>query len=106
MTDPQSYEQRVMRLADTRRQDSARKRAAVLEALAQLRREDRRISRGIVIARAGVHRNFLQRHRDLAALIDDAAGGPRPERRPRPRDRISHHSLAAELAMAKQRCRE
>jgi hypothetical protein len=25
-----------------------------------------------------VHRNFLQRHKDLAALIDQAAGGQRP----------------------------
>jgi hypothetical protein len=76
-----------------------------LKALDELRREDRRISRKVVIARAGVHRNFLQRHRDLAALIDDAAGGPRPERHPRPHDRISHDSLVAELALTKQRSR-
>jgi len=106
MTNPQSYEQRVTRLANTRRQDSERKRATVLKALDELRREDRRISRKVVIARAGVHRNFLQRHRDLAALIDDAAGGRRPERHPRPQDRISPDSLVGELAMAKQRCRE
>jgi hypothetical protein len=106
MTDPRSYAERVTRLANTRRQDSARKRAAVLKALDELRREDRRISRKVVIARAGVHRNFLQRHRDLAALIDDAAGGPCPERHPRPHDRISHDSLVAELTVTKQRCRE
>jgi hypothetical protein len=33
----------------------------------------------VVIARAGIHLNFLQRHKDLAALIDDAAGGRRSE---------------------------
>ena len=106
MTDPQSYEQRVTRLANTRREDSARKRAAVLKALDELRREDRRISRKVVIARAGVHRNFLQRHRDLAALIDDVAGGARPDNNPRPRERLSHDSLMTELATAKHRNRE
>jgi hypothetical protein len=106
MTDPQSYEQRVTRLADTRRKDSARKRAAVVKALEELRREDRRISRKVVIARAGVHRNFLHRHKDLAALIDEAAGGPRPDGHLRPRDRISHDSLITELATAKHRNRE
>ena len=75
MTDIQSYGQRISRLADARRKDSAAKRAAVLKAVADLRREERRISRRVVISRAGVHRNFLQRHKDLAALIDEAAGG-------------------------------
>ena len=78
MTDVQSYEQRVSRLADARRKDSAAKRAAVLKAIAELRREDRWITRRVVIARAGVHRNFLHRHKDLAALVDEAAGGKRP----------------------------
>jgi hypothetical protein len=103
MTDPQSYEERVSRLLDTRRKDSAAKRAEVLKALSELQREDRRISRKVVIARAGVHRNFLQRHKDLAHLIDEAAGGARPDSHPRPRDRISHDSLIIELATAKHR---
>jgi hypothetical protein len=103
MTDRQSYESRVSRLTEARRKDTADRRAAVLTALAQLRREDRRISRRTVIARAGVHRNFLQRHKDLAALIDEAAGGPRPEKHPRLADRITVDSLRSELASAKHR---
>jgi hypothetical protein len=106
MTDVQSYEQRIARLAQARRKDSAAKRAAVLKAVADLRREDRRISRRIVISRAGVHRNFLHRHKDLAALVDEAAGGQRPDHHLRPQDRITHESLITELATAKQRNRE
>jgi Family of unknown function (DUF6262) len=106
MNDIQSYEQRVSRLTDTRRKDSAAKRAAVLKAIAELRREDRRITRGVVIARAGVHRNFLHRHKDLGALIDEAAGGQRPDHHLRPEDRITRDSLLTELATAKQRNRE
>jgi Family of unknown function (DUF6262) len=106
MTDVQSYEQRVSRLADTRRKDSAVKRAAVLKAIADLRREDRRISRRVVVARAGVHRNFLQRHKDLATLIDEAAGGQRPDHHLHPEDRITRDSLLVELATANQRNRE
>jgi Family of unknown function (DUF6262) len=106
MTDIQSYEQRVSRLADARRKESAAKREAVLKAVADLRREDRRISRRAVISRAGVHRNFLHRHKDLAALVDEAAGGHRGDRHIRPQDRITHDSLITELATAKQRNRE
>jgi hypothetical protein len=103
MIDPQCYDERVSRLLDTRRRDSAAKRAAVLKALSDLQKEDRRISRKVVIARAGVHRNFLQRHKDLARLIDEAAGGARPGSHPRSRDKISHDSLTTELATAKHR---
>jgi hypothetical protein len=46
-----------------------------------------------VIARAGVHRNFLQRHKDLASLIDQAAGGQRPDNHLRPQDRVARESL-------------
>jgi hypothetical protein len=106
MSDLQSYEQRVTRLAYARRKDSAAKRAAVLKAIADLRREDRAISRRVVIARAGVHRNFLQRHKDLAALIDDAAGGQRPEHHPRPEDRLTRQSLVVELSRLKHRNRQ
>jgi hypothetical protein len=106
MTDVQSYEERTSRLADARRKDSAAKRAAVIRAVDELRREDRHISRRVVISRAGVHRNFLQRHKDLAALIDEAAGGPRPDHHLRPQDRISRDSLLTELATARQRNRE
>lgn len=103
MTDTQSYEQRVSRLTAARRTDTAMRRAEVLKAIDQLRREDRQISRRSVIARAGVHRNFLQRHKDLAALVDEAAGGQRPEQHPRPGDRVTRDSLLAELAAAKHR---
>jgi hypothetical protein len=106
MTDIQSYERRVSRLTDARRKDSAAKRAAVLTAISELRREDRRITRRVVISRAGVHRNFLHRHKDLAALIDEAAGGQRPDHHLRPEDRITRDSLLTELATAKQRNRE
>jgi chromosome segregation ATPase len=106
MTDIQSYEQRVSRLSEVRRRDSSSKRAAVLAALTELKREDRRISRRGVIARAGVHRNFLQRHRDLAALIDAAAGERRSEEGVPPGDRITVESLRTELATAKHRNRE
>ena len=96
----------MARLADARRKDSAAKRAAVLKAIADLGREDRRINRRVVITRAGVHRNFLHRHKDLAALIDEAAAGQRPDHHPRPQDRITRDSLLAELAAAKHRNRE
>jgi hypothetical protein len=86
---------------EVRRRDTATKRAAVVKALTDLRREDRRINRRVVINRAGVHRNFLQRHKDLANLIDQAAGGHRPDQHPRPQDRVTHESLLAELAAAK-----
>ena len=105
MTD-QSYERRVARLTDARRKDSAAKRAAVLKAITELRREDRRITRRVVTNRAGVHRNFLHRHKDLAALIDEAAGGQRADRHLRPGDRISRDSLLTELTTAKQRNRD
>jgi hypothetical protein len=106
MTDLQSYEERISRLADARRKDSAAKRAAVIRAVDELLREDRHISRRVVISRAGVHRNFLQRHKDLAALIDEAAGGPRPDHHVRPEDRITRDSLITELAVAKQHNRQ
>jgi hypothetical protein len=106
MTETQSYDQRVSRLAAARRKDTATKRAAIIKAIADLRREDRRINRRVVITRAGVHRNFLQRHKDLAALIDEAAGGPRPDEHPRPQDRLTYESMRAELAAANSRNRE
>jgi Family of unknown function (DUF6262) len=106
MNDIQNYERRVSRLADARRKDSAAKRAAVLKAITELRREDRQINRRVVINRAGVHRNFLHRHKDLAALIDEAAGGQRPDHHLRREDRITRDSLLTELATAKQRNRE
>jgi hypothetical protein len=53
MTDPQCHDQCVSRLLDTRRKDSAAKRAAVLKTINELQREERRISRKLVIARAG-----------------------------------------------------
>src|SRR6476661_1667376 len=105
MTDVQSYEQRVSRLSAARRRDSVSKRAAVLAAIDELKHEDRQISRRVVIARAGVHRNFLQRHKDLAALIDDA-GSRRPRPQARTRDQITGESLRAELAAARQSNRE
>jgi BMFP domain-containing protein YqiC len=105
MSDVQSYEQRVSRLSAARRRDSVSKRAAVFAAIDELRHEDRRISRRVVIARAGVHRNFLQRHKDLAALIDDAAIRE-PRSRSRTRDQITAESLRAELAAARQSNRE
>lgn len=106
MTDNQGYEQRIARLSEARRGDSANKRAAVLAALGELQREDRRVTRTAVIARAGVHRNFLQRHKDLAALIDSAAGGQRAEQDSPQADRLTHESLQTELATARHRNHE
>jgi hypothetical protein len=106
MTDNQGYEQRIARLSKARRGDSANKRAAVLAALAELQHEDRRVTRTAVIARAGVHRNFLQRHKDLAALIDSAAGGQRAGQDSPLADRLSHESLRTELATARHRNHE
>jgi hypothetical protein len=105
MSDIQSYERRVSRLSAARHRDSASKRAAVLAAIDELKREDRRVSRRVVIARAGVHRNFVQRHKDLAALIDDA-GIREPRSQSRTRDQITAESLRAELAAARQSNRE
>ena len=105
MSDIQSYEHRVSRLSAARRRDSVSKRAAVLAAIDELKHEDRQISRRVVIARAGVHRNFLQRHKDLAALIDDA-GIREPRSQSRTRDQLTAESLRAELAAARQSNRE
>lgn len=101
MTDSQGYEQRIARLSKARRGDSANKRNAVLAALAELQCEDRRVTRTAVIARAGVHRNFLQRHKDLAAQIDSAAGAQRAEPASRRADQLTYESLRTELASAK-----
>jgi Family of unknown function (DUF6262) len=106
VTDNQGYERRIARLSKARRGDSANKRAAVLAALAELQREDRRVTRTAVIARAGVHRNFLQRHKDLAALIDSAADGQRTGPGSPLADRLTHESLRTELATAKHRNQE
>ncbi len=106
MTDSQTYEQRVTRLSAARRRISADKRAAVLSALDDLTREDRHVTRRAVIARAGVHRNFLQRHKDLAERIDDVARGQQSGRRRAPADRVTPESLRTELATAKHRNRE
>lgn len=71
-----------------------------------MRREDRPITRRAIISRAGVHRNFLYRHKDLAAQIDDAAAAYRSHPPRRQADRISNDSLLAELATVRQRNRE
>lgn len=106
MTDSQTYEQRVTRLSAARRRISADKRAAVLSALDDLTREDRHVTRRAVIARAGVHRNFLQRHKDLAARIDATAREQQAGRRRPPADRVTSESLRTELATVKHRNRE
>jgi hypothetical protein len=68
-------------------------------------RLDRQISRKVVITRAGVHRNFLQRHKDLAALIDDA-GNSAPRSQSRTRDQITADSLRTELAATRHSKRQ
>ncbi|SKQ48013.1 Uncharacterised protein [Mycobacteroides abscessus subsp. abscessus] len=103
MDDPQSYEHRVARLTRARRHDTAVKRAAVIKAIHDMRREDRPITRRAVIARAGVHRNFLYRHKDLADLLAEASTPPRASRHP---DRISYDSALTDLAAARHRARE
>jgi protein subunit release factor A len=106
MADNQTYAQRVSRLAEVRRKDSASKRGAVLAALSELKREDRRITRRAVIARAGVHRNFLQRHKDLAFLIDTEATDAVSAKGVLATNRVTAASLRTELATTKHRNRE
>lgn len=64
------------------------------------------MTRRAIIARAGVHRNFLYRHKDLAARIDEAAADYFPRPPHRRSDRISHDSLLTELAAARHRNHE
>ena len=60
----------------------------------------------MVIARAGVHRNFLHRHKDLAALIDEAAGDSGQTIIYALKTESAADSLLTELATANQRNRE
>lgn len=106
MTDAQTYERRVARLASARKQDTENKRAAVTKAIQDLRREDRPVTRRAVIARAGVHRNFLYRHQDLAGQIDQAASEHLAHPPRRRSDRISQDSLLTELVTARHRVQE
>lgn len=105
MTDPQTYEQRVARLTESRRRDTVTKRAAVTAALRDLQREERPVTRRAVIARAGVHRNFLYRHKDLADQIDQAANDHHRQPPHTSADRVSHGSLLTDLTIARHRIR-
>lgn len=96
----------MARLTESRRRDTLTKRAAVTTALQDLQREDRPVTRRAVIARAGVHRNFLYRHQDLAAQIDHATTEYRRRPTATRSDHISHDSLLTELATARHRIRE
>lgn len=106
MTDVQTYERRVARLAESRRRDTIARRAAVTTAIRELQREDRPVTRRAVIARAGVHRNFLHRHKDLANQIDQISTEQRNRPPPTSADRISHASLLTDLTTARHRIRE
>jgi hypothetical protein len=59
-----------------------------------------------LLASTRSHRNFLQRHRDLADQIDTAAGERQPAKEGLPPDHITVKSLQTELATAKHRNQE
>jgi hypothetical protein len=94
---PGTFEERTQRLAAVRRKDSDERRFRVEQALRRLRRDGRRINRSVVAREAGVHRNFLQRHVDLGALVDEAARRQATATRPPAADRLSEESLRVDL---------
>src|SRR6266545_7720371 len=65
-------------LAQARRQDVARRRQRVHQALAELRAQAEEITISAVARRARVHRSFIHRHPDLRAAVLAAADGDPP----------------------------
>jgi DNA repair exonuclease SbcCD ATPase subunit len=65
-------------LTQARRQDVARRRQRVHQALAELRAQAEEITISAVARRAGVHRSFIHRHPDLRATVLQAADGDPP----------------------------
>jgi len=90
------------RLAQGRRDDSARRRQRVLNVLGQLSRDGGPVSVSAVARSAGVDRTFLYRHPDLLAHVHALATEPPPGAGRGPT--VSRASLQADLLAANARC--
>ncbi|MCX4745536.1 DUF6262 family protein [Kitasatospora sp. NBC_01287] len=89
------------RLAQGRRDDSARRRQRVLKVVNQLAREGGSVSVSAVARGAGVDRTFLYRHPDLLAHVHALAAEPPPN--PGKGPTVSRASLQADLLAANAR---
>lgn len=93
------------RLTAARRADSVARRERVLKALEYLRKNHLPINQARVAARAGVHRNFVSKNRDLAAAVlaaqQSALDLDNSSRHP-----MSGESLRTDLAIARLRVAE
>lgn len=89
------------RMAKGRQADSGRRRARVLNALAEMARNGEVITVSALARRAGVDRSFLYRHPDLLAQAHVSATQPSPGGAAVP----SRASLQADLLAANDRCR-
>ena len=83
-------------LVQARRQDVARRRQRVHQALAELRAQAEEITISAVARRARVHRSFIHRHPDLRAAVLQAADGDPPG--DVPSAGVSRRSLLADNA--------
>ncbi|MFF0392836.1 DUF6262 family protein [Kitasatospora sp. NPDC004615] len=89
------------RLAQGRRDDSARRRERVLKVVNQLARDGGTVSVSAVARGAGVDRTFLYRHPDLLAHVHALASEPSPLSGKGPT--VSRASLQADLLTANAR---
>lgn len=89
-------------LRAARKADSNARRQRVVDALEDLKRNRQQVTQSSVARAAGVHRNFISRHRDLAALVNEAQrpSGAMPLATA---NLISTESLRTDLALARQR---
>jgi hypothetical protein len=90
-------------LAQARRQDVARRRQRVQQALAELRAQAEEITISAVARRARVHRSFIHRHPDLRAAVLAAADGELPGEIPS--TGVSRRSLLADNANLREQNR-
>ena len=85
------------RMIDGRREDSARRRQRVIQAIHAARSDHAELSVSAIARAARVDRTFLYRHRDLLEQIHSAQVHPRAELEPAT---VSRASLHADLANA------
>jgi len=90
-------------LAQARRQDVARRRQRVHQALAELRAQAEEITISAVARRARVHRSFIHRHPDLRAAVLAATDGELPGEVPS--SGVSRRSLLADNANLREQNR-
>ncbi|MBV9024859.1 MAG: hypothetical protein JO362_13975 [Streptomycetaceae bacterium] len=90
------------RLAQGRRDDSARRRQRVLNVIDKLSRNGGQVSVSAVARNAGVDRTFLYRHPDLLAHVHVLATQPLPDNGKG--TAVSRASLQADLLAANARC--